>query len=44
LTEAKSVVANFGSLEGIRAASVDELAAVPGVPREVAIAIKEQLG
>lgn len=33
----------FGSLERIRAATVDELAAVPGIPRSVAEAIKEQL-
>ncbi len=43
-TRRKTLLKHFGSLEGIRAASVDELAAVPGVPREVAIAIKEQLG
>ncbi len=34
----------FGSLERIRAATVDELAAVPGIPRSVAEAIKEYLG
>jgi excinuclease ABC subunit C len=34
----------FGSLEGIRAASVDELAQVSGIPRDVALAIKEHLG
>ncbi len=33
----------FGSLERIRAASVEELAAVPGIPRKVAEAIKENL-
>ena len=40
----RALLKHFGSLEGIRAASVDELAEVPGVPREVAIAIKEHLG
>ena len=33
----------FGSLNAIRAASVDQLAAVPGVPASVALAIKEHL-
>ncbi|HIE39397.1 MAG TPA: hypothetical protein EYP77_10090 [Anaerolineae bacterium] len=33
----------FGSLERIRAASVEELASVPGIPRKVAEAIKEHL-
>ena len=40
----RALLKQFGSLEGIRVASVDELAQVPGVPREVAIAIKEHLG
>jgi excinuclease ABC subunit C len=40
----KALIKHFGSLSGIRAASVDDIAAVPGVPRDVAIAIKEQLG
>ncbi|NTU65866.1 MAG: excinuclease ABC subunit UvrC, partial [Chloroflexi bacterium] len=40
----RALLKRFGSLEGIRAASVDELAAAPGVPRDVAIAIKEHLG
>jgi excinuclease ABC subunit C len=40
----KALLKHFGSLEGIRAASVDELVQVPGVPREVAVAIKEHLG
>ncbi len=34
----------FGSLQKIRMASVDEIAAVPGIPRCVAEALKEQLG
>ncbi len=33
----------FGSLEALRAASVEEISAVPGVPTEVAIAIKSHL-
>jgi excinuclease ABC subunit C len=40
----RALLKHFGSLEGIRAASVDELATVPGVPREVAVAVKEHLG
>jgi excinuclease ABC subunit C len=40
----RALLKQFGSLEGIRAASVDELAQVSGIPREVAIAIKEHLG
>jgi excinuclease ABC subunit C len=42
-TRRKKLIKHFGSLDGIRNASVDEIAAVPGIPREVAIAIKEQL-
>ena len=34
----------FGSIQKIRMASVDEIAAVPGIPRNVAEALKEQLG
>jgi len=33
----------FGSLDAIRAASVEQLAAVPGIPRTVASAVKENL-
>jgi excinuclease ABC subunit C len=40
----RALLKHFGSLEGIRNASVDEIAVVKGVPRDVAIAIKEQLG
>ena len=39
----KALLKTFGSLDGIRAASVEQLAAVPGVPRTVALAIKEHL-
>jgi len=34
---------HFGSLEALRAASVEEIAALPGIPRTVAEAIKEHL-
>ena len=34
----------FGSIQKIQKASVDEIAAVPGIPRHVAEALKEQLG
>jgi excinuclease ABC subunit C len=43
-TRRRALLKHFESLDGIRAASIDELAAVKGIPREVAIAIKEQLG
>lgn len=33
----------FGSLDALRAASVEQLAAVPGIPHKVAVAIKEYL-
>jgi excinuclease ABC subunit C len=39
----RALLRAFGSLERIRAASVEELAAVPGIPRRVAEAIKEYL-
>ncbi len=34
----------FGSLQKIQSASIDEIAAVPGISRNVAEALKEQLG
>ena len=34
---------SFGSIDAIRNASVDEIAALPGIPRPVAIKIKEML-
>ena len=40
----RALLKHFGSLDAIRVASVDELAKVPGVPREVAVAVKEHLG
>jgi excinuclease ABC subunit C len=39
----KALLKAFGSLDAIRLASVDQLAAVPGVPRAVALAVKEHL-
>lgn len=39
----KALLTQFGSLEGIRGATVEELASVPGIPYEVAAAIKAQL-
>jgi excinuclease ABC subunit C len=39
----KALLKAFGSLDAIRAATVEQLAAVPGIPREVALAIKENL-
>ena len=39
----KALLKQFGSLDAIRAADVDAIAAVPGIPRDVAIAIKESL-
>jgi excinuclease ABC subunit C len=39
----KALLKAFGSLDAIRAATVEQLAAVPGVPRNVAQAIKENL-
>jgi excinuclease ABC subunit C len=39
----KALLKAFGSLDAIRAASVEQLAAVPGIPRAVAVTIKENL-
>ena len=39
----KALIRHFGSLKKLRAASVDEIAAVPGFGRVTATAIKEQL-
>jgi excinuclease ABC subunit C len=40
----RALLKQFGSLEGIRVASVEELTQVSGIPRDVAVAIKEHLG
>ncbi|MBN1953738.1 MAG: excinuclease ABC subunit UvrC [Anaerolineae bacterium] len=40
----RALLRAFGSLHLVRAASVEELAAVPGIPRRVAEAVKEHLG
>ncbi len=42
-TRRRKLLKQFGSLDAIRAATVDEIANVPGIPRDVAIAIKEHL-
>jgi excinuclease ABC subunit C len=39
----KALLEHFGSLDGIRQASVEELAAIPGIPPEVAQALKAHL-
>jgi excinuclease ABC subunit C len=40
-TRRKTLLKVFGSLDGIRVASAEQLAAAPGIPRSVAEAIKE---
>ena len=40
----KALLKKFGSLEGVRAASVDDIAATPGLTHAVAVAVKEHLG
>jgi excinuclease ABC subunit C len=37
----RALLRAFGSLDGVREATVDEIAAVPGMPRSVALRIKE---
>jgi excinuclease ABC subunit C len=39
----KALLAAFGSIEGIRAASEAEIAAVPGIGEQLAVVIKEEL-
>ena len=39
----RALLKHFGSIDAIRAADVDAIAAVPGIPRDVAAAIKENL-
>jgi excinuclease ABC subunit C len=43
-TRRKALLKRFGSLDGIREASVDELASVKGMTREAAEAVKANLG
>jgi excinuclease ABC subunit C len=38
-----TLLKHFGSIEGIRAATVEEIAALPGIPRDVAEAVKAHL-
>lgn len=40
----KTLLDRFGSIEEIRAATVEEIASVPGIPAEVAQAVKAHLG
>jgi excinuclease ABC subunit C len=40
----RALIKHFGSIRGIRNATVDQLAAVPGLPRDVAQRIYEELG
>jgi excinuclease ABC subunit C len=40
----KALLQRFGSVDGIRAASVDELSAVPGMTVDIARQVKESLG
>jgi excinuclease ABC subunit C len=40
----KALLKHFGSLEAIRAATVEEIAALPGIPFEVARAVKAHFG
>jgi excinuclease ABC subunit C len=42
-TRRRALLKHFGSIDAIRAADVDAIAAVPGIPRDVAIALKENL-
>ena len=39
----KALLETFGSLDGIRKAAVEEVAAVPGIPYEVAEAVKARI-
>src|SRR5207237_778430 len=43
LSSARGVLRQFGSIENIRSARVEELMAVKGITRSVAVAIKEML-
>jgi excinuclease ABC subunit C len=39
----KTLLKHFGSVEAVRAATVEEIAALPGIPRDVAEAVKANL-
>jgi excinuclease ABC subunit C len=39
----KTLLKHFGSIEGVRAATVEEIAALPGLPFDVAEAVKANL-
>jgi excinuclease ABC subunit C len=43
-TRKKALLRQFGSLKAMRAASIDELAAVPGMTRSAATALKQAIG
>jgi excinuclease ABC subunit C len=40
----KALIKTFGSVRGIKAASAEEIASVPGIDSKLAVAIKEHLG
>jgi excinuclease ABC subunit C len=42
-TRRRTLLKHFGSIDAIRAASAEDIAAVPGIPHEVAVAIKQNL-
>jgi excinuclease ABC subunit C len=39
-----ALLRSFGTLQKLRQATIDEIAAVPGIPLQVAEAVKERLG
>ena len=39
----RALIKQFGTIDGIREATVEELTSVPGIPRSVALSIKELL-
>jgi excinuclease ABC subunit C len=39
----RALLRHFGSIDGIREATAEEIAAVPGIPRSVALRVKELL-
>ena len=43
-TRRRRLLQRFGSITGIRGADLDEIAAVPGIGREVALAVWTHLG